>query len=464
MLFSSSLFLTIFLPFTILGYWISGKAFKNIFLLLVSVLFYAWGEPLFVFVLLGISFVNYYLARYLSGNRKLLTIYIILNVGMLVICKYLPAMFHQLHVWISDEPQHTPFTWNYHLPLGVSFYVFHAISFGVLSYRNTIRVKPSPGQFLLYIFLFPHQIAGPIVPYNQIEKELPERTFQWDHVATGMKRFTVGLAKKAILSNGFSYIVTLCTTQQAFSDDSTLAWINTLAYTFHIYFDFSGYSDMAIGLASIFGFHFPENFNKPYISKSITEFWQRWHISLGSFMREYLYIPLGGNRKGSARTLLNLWIVFLISGIWHGANWTFVAWGCFHGFFIILDRIFWKPISDRLGIIAIILTFLIAAHGWVFFQASSIGVAFEQLQRMWTFNFSNFTTTGQDRYILLFLLLGFGIVTVEYLLEKRPVFNRKMATFTKHPLLGSITYVSLYFLSYSFLISGNENPFIYFNF
>lgn len=463
MLFSSTLFLTLFLPFSIIAYWLCGQKLRNLFLLLISLVFYAWGEPIFVFILFGVSIFNYLLGKELAKNKKRLVIYIGLNLGLLIFCKYLPATIHQFQDWLGVSTNNQ---WNLTLkmPLGVSFYVFHAISYGVLRYKQHVNASPSLLEFLLYLFLFPHQIAGPIVAYNVIEQELSQRNFNSELFVSGMKKFALGLGKKAILSNGFSTIILLCESQAKFGSDAVFAWIEILAYTFHIYFDFSGYSDMAIGLARIFGFHFPENFNKPYISKSITEFWQRWHISLGSFMREFLYIPLGGNRKGTNRTLFNLGLVFLISGIWHGANWTFVVWGIFHGTFIILERLFLLKLYQRIKPISWFITWLIVMHGWIFFHETSIQEALYQFEIMWSFKATYFVTTGQDVYLCVFFSLGMFILLIEYLIETNLSINRLWTSFKNNTWLSSAGAMLIYFISYSFIIAGNENPFIYFNF
>ncbi len=369
MYFQSPTFLHVFLPLALLGYYLVPAAratLRNALLFAASVFFYTWGEREFVRVLLGSLVANYLLARQMerSTSRKLwLLIAVFGNLALLGWLKY--AGFFASIVGLAPP--------NNHLPIGVSFFTFQAISYIVDVYRRDVPAERSFLRFGLYVFLFPHLIAGPIVRYADLAASLANRDHNLDRFADGVRRFTVGLAKKMLLADTLAVVVDLVFKIPANELAPSAAWVGMLCYSLQIYFDFSGYSDMAIGLGKMFGFEFAENFRYPYAATSVTDFWRRWHISLSSWFRDYVYIPLGGSRGGAFATYRNLLIVFVLCGLWHGANWTFLAWGIWHGAFLILERL--VPVSKAPNVIGRAFTLLAVLLGWVFFRAQSLDQA-----------------------------------------------------------------------------------------
>jgi len=359
MVFSSSLFLLYFFPVFLLLYHLSkNTTYKNWIILISSIIFYAWGAPKFVFVVIGSVILDYYIidTMYRSNDKKkrnwLLTLSLSINVGLLLYFKYANFFVENVDYLLHSLGYQSVHWTKVILPIGISFYTFQTLTYSIDVYRGVHKPLKNPFQYLVYIMLFPQMIAGPIVRFNEIADQIDNRAHleTIDNKLLGFFRFGIGLAKKVLIAN-----VMGAEADHAFSLaegelTSSIAWVGILAYTFQIYFDFSGYSDMAIGMGRIMGFKFPENFNNPYVSRSITEFWRRWHMTLGSWMRDYLYIPLGGSRvKTKRRMYFNLWFVFLASGLWHGAAWNFVIWGAFHGFFLILDKLFFLKLSNKMG-------------------------------------------------------------------------------------------------------------------
>lgn len=466
MLFASGFFLVYFLPLLIVAYWLVPQSLRNALLLLASIVFYAWGEPVFVFLMLGLTLINFAVVRRMDAalNRKTwLVIYLIINLGFLAVFKYGYFLIDNLQqafgTHLLDIPEKVT------LPLGISFYAFHAITYGVDVYRKKFTALRNIETFSLYLFLFPHQIAGPIVNYQSIATELKIRLFNADQLLKGMYRFTIGLAKKVLLSNGLILLLETINAQQSLHDSATLAWLEAIVYAFHIYFDFSGYSDMAIGLGQVFGFHFPENFDKPYTARSITEFWQRWHKSLGYFMKHYLYIPLGGNKGSLQRTYINLVIVFLLSGLWHGAAWNFIFWGLFHGCWLVIERLFLSKILRKTSVFAVFWTFFVVVNGWVLFHEATLSDALHAFQTMWSFNFEAFPVVRDFTYFTI--LLGSCIALI--VLENIPVANR-LAQSWRTSETAPMQYVRfgwmslLYVCCFAYIIAGSYSPFIYFNF
>lgn len=345
MIFSSSVFLFLFFPITLLVYYnpvIKTRKIKNVALLVGSLVFYAWGEPVFVFIMMGVILLNWTLSMVMARtkkmwNRKLcLLLAIGCDVGLLFVYKYLNFVMDNLHRFHIGEG----FTPDIALPIGISFFTFQIISYIVDVYTGKVEVQHNLINLALYISLFPQLIAGPIVRYGQIADELNNRVETWDDFASGMRRLSVGLAKKVLLAD---YLGTIADYAWGMDDRTVaMAWLGSIAYTLQIFFDFSGYSEMAIGLGRMFGFHFEENFNYPYVAISIKDFWRRWHMSLSIWFRDYVYIPLGGNREGEGITIRNLFIVWLLTGIWHGANWTFIVWGIAYFLLLMLERR-WNP-------------------------------------------------------------------------------------------------------------------------
>ncbi|MGB5987904.1 MAG: MBOAT family protein [Desulfobacterales bacterium] len=389
MVFSSLTFIFVFLPFFLACYYGVPRRFKNPVALMGSYFFYAWGEPRFVLILLASSLIDYFLGRRLteSGSnhrrrRGILALSLILNVGCLAFFKYANFAVEQINGLLSLDGGAA---WEWQavaLPIGISFFTFQKISYMVDLYRGTVGPARSFVDYALYVALFPQLIAGPIIRYHDVAQQIESRDHTLGTFSEGIWRFSLGLGKKVLIANPMGQLADLAFGGQG-ALPLPLAWLGIAAYSFQIYFDFAGYSDMAIGLGRMMGFRFLENFNRPYISRSITEFWRRWHISLSNWMREYLYIPLGGNRIGPGRTYFNLWIVFLISGLWHGAAWNFVFWGAYHGFFLSLERTPLMAWRKRLPALpATLLTFLIVAVGWVFFRAESFSQALAYLGAM----------------------------------------------------------------------------------
>ena len=390
MVFSSTLFLFYFLPVFLGLYWLAPVRLKNPVALAASLLFYAWGGLAFLGLFLASVVVNFLLIRGMAATpvrwqqRIFLVLSILVNVSMLFYFKYANFFLENASA-VRGYLGSGPLTWEkVVLPIGISFFTFEKLTYTIDVYRGVNQPLRSFWDFLLYIMLFPKMIAGPIVRFHEIAGQLTDRrAFDTvDEKLAGFFRFTIGLAKKVLIANVLGEQA-----DRIFAlDPATLpvaqAWLGALAYTFQIYFDFSGYSDMALGLGRLMGFQFPENFNSPYAARSTTEFWQRWHITLGRWMRDYLYIPLGGNRVKTSRLYVNLWTVFILSGFWHGAAWTFIAWGAYHGLFLVLDRLVLLRIYRRLGALSIVPTFAITVVGWVLFRAATLSGAAAYIGRM----------------------------------------------------------------------------------
>lgn len=476
MVFSSSLFLLYFLPvFLLLYHLFKNNTYKNWVILAASIFFYAWGAPIFVFVVIGSVILDYYIINtmYHSSNplhrKYLLALSISINIGLLLYFKYANFFVENLdfvlHSMGFENLQWTQVA----LPIGISFYTFQTLTYSIDVFRGVHKPLKNPFQYLVYIMLFPQMIAGPIVRFNQIADQIEDRQHleTLDNKLLGFFRFGIGLAKKVLIAN-----VMGAEADQAFALaegqlTTSIAWIGIIAYTFQIYYDFSGYSDMAIGLGRIMGFKFPENFNNPYISQSITEFWRRWHITLGSWMRDYLYIPIGGSRvKSKRRMYFNLWFVFLVSGLWHGAAWNFVIWGAFHGFFLILDRLFLLKFSKKIGKYpSIALTFFITIIGWVLFRAESFNQAFYYLKAMFKFDGIEMINYGLEFWTMLVFGILFSVITLSQFglkWEQKLFFAEKYNT--KGYISMTIVFLILIILSISSITSSGFNPFIYFRF
>ncbi len=377
MVFSSLTFLFCFLPATLLVYFLTPPRWRNIPALLASLVFFAWGAPKFVFVLIATCFADYHASRWIvpgrlppSRRRGILAAALALDLGLLLFFKY--ANFFVAQSWdILELFGLPPFPWKtIVLPIGISFFTFQKVSYLVDVYRGTAQPAHSAGRHLLYIALFPQLIAGPIVRYHDVALQLANRSTTSGLFLDGLWRFAIGLAKKVFFANTFARVANAIFDAQPFDLTSPQAWVGLLAYSFQLYCDFAGYSDMAIGLGRMMGFRFLENFDFPYSSAGIGEFWRRWHISLGRFMMEYLYVPLGGNRGGGHKTIRNLWLVFLASGFWHGANWTFVLWGIWHGTLISIEKLIGKERLERIPRpVRVAATFLMVILGWVLFRS-----------------------------------------------------------------------------------------------
>lgn len=474
MVFSTVFFLFGFLPLFLVTYLSTPVKYRNYAALLGSIVFYAWGAPLFFFILSATISLDFFLAQAMTrakpeNKQVILAIAVVSNVIFLAYCKYANFFIDNLN-WFNDLIGVGEIPWvEVVLPIGISFFTFQKLSYLIDVYRGTHKPLTSIDTYSLYVLLFPQLIAGPIVRYNEIADQLVDRRANEtiDNVLQGLFRFIIGLAKKVLIANALAVVANEAFAQSPDDLTATAAWIGALAYTFQIYFDFSGYSDMAIGLGRVMGFKFPENFNFPYIARNITEFWRRWHITLGRWMRDYLYIPLGGNRLSIERTYLNLWVVFLISGFWHGASWTFVVWGAYHGLFLVLDRLFLKDLTKQMGALpSIVLTFFLATIGWVLFRADSIFHAWKYILRMFAPNDHGyalkeldpkFWTIGALAVVFSFMGAFFNfekVVAKEHWAVKNPIKLTVSAGFC----------VVLFMLCAADLASENFNPFIYFRF
>lgn len=423
---------------------------------MASLFFYAFGEPVYVILMTGSILTNYAMARLIAGYQKRARIFlcmaVVFNLGLLVFFKY-AALIIQTIRGLSVGQSSCP---EIALPIGISFYTFQALSYCVDVYRDRGLVQKNVWKLMLYISFFPQLIAGPIVKYHDIEKQLSDRAVTIGDAAVGIRRFICGLGKKLLIANSMAYIVdTLYTTQ---INMALTAWVSAVCYIFQIYFDFSGYSDMAIGLGRMFGFTFQENFQYPYVSTGIREFWRRWHISLSTWFKEYLYIPLGGNRKGKVRTTLNKLVVFMATGVWHGADWTFLLWGLFHGLFITLEDHGLVPFKNRIS--AHIYTMFVIICGFVIFRADTIGQAVHIFGAM----FTGFHMEVVEMMILAKLLTPWNVACAIV----AAVLSTPVSCWLKQTIKNEAVYytASLVLLAVCImeLASGSYNPFIYFRF
>ena len=467
MLFSSIVFLSIFLPSLIILYFSVKKSFRNYILLIYSLIFYAWGEPRYLSVMLCIILINYLAAILIdkNKNRKIILICdILLNLFVLIYFKY----FNFIVININKVLKNPLSKLNIIMPIGISFFIFQAISYVFDVYKNEVPVQKNIYKLTLYISFFPQLIAGPIVKYHEVQKEIENRNESLNNIYLGLFRFSIGLGKKVLIANTLGEVVDKIFMLDIINTiDYKIAWIGAICYSLQLYFDFSGYSDMAIGLGKIFGFKFLENFNYPYVSKSITEFWRRWHISLGTWFKEYLYIPLGGNRKSSVRTYINLFIVFLATGIWHGAKWTFVIWGLWHGIFIIIERKIKIEKYDKKFEIFIrhIYTLFIIITGWVLFRAENMSYGIKFLKIMFGISKNSKIPYSVmyflDRKVILALLIGLIASVNIFKLNIDKYYESK--SFMRNILLNMYSIIIL-ILSYMSILSSTYNPFIYFRF
>lgn len=473
MVFSSIVFLVYFLPVFLLVYYIADAKYKNAIILIGSIFFYAWGAPKFIFVILFTTLMDFYLVTWMdriedTRKRKLLLLLsVCVNIGLLFYFKYSNFFIENVNAALSvfgDKQIH----WTkLILPIGISFYTFETITYVVDVYRKVHKPLKNFWDYQLYIILFPKLIAGPIIRYHELADQITDRSQNdtIDNKLTGFYRFALGLGKKVLIANQMGVVADEIFGSNFSELDTITAWVGSLAYTFQIYFDFSGYSDMAIGLAKMIGFKFPENFNNPYLSQSITEFWRRWHITLGSWMKNYLYIPLGGNKVNKYRLYFNLWLVFLASGLWHGASWSFIFWGAFHGFFLVIERMFFGKVLSKIGKLpSILITFLIVNFGWVIFRVEKIHDAFRYIKHMLLFNFNkelHFDNEFKTYFIIALVFSFFAITKYTKKIQEAIYFNTY--TNTRH-LIISLSSIVLFILSVSAITSSGFNPFIYFRF
>lgn len=469
MLFSSMTFVFMFLPIVLALYLITKKELHNPILLIASIIFYAWGEPKYLAIMLLTILINYFGAiaidKFQSRKKLILALTICSNLSFLVYFKYFNFLIDNCNNILNAHIHPL----NIIMPIGISFYTFQALSYVIDVYREECKAQKDIYKLALYICLFPQLIAGPIVKYHDVAEQIDSREVNFEKVNLGVKRFIIGLSKKILIANTMGAIADKIFIQDPHTISHSIAWIGSLAYSFQLYFDFSGYSDMAIGLGLIFGFRFLENFNYPYISKSITEFWRRWHISLSTWFKEYVYIQLGGNRNGKIKTLRNLGLVFLLTGIWHGASWNFIIWGIWHGLFIIIEKIinikefeqkYTKWWIKGLQHIYCILIFLI---GWVMFRADNMSYAWKYLLNM----FGILKIHQADIcYGLSYYVDNVEIIIfITALLCSIPLFRKILEVKTNTgKILINIWLLILFILSSASIAANTYNPFIYFRF
>jgi alginate O-acetyltransferase complex protein AlgI len=475
MVFASQLFLFAFLPAVILLYYAGGKWLRASVLLLASYIFYAWGAPRFVFILLGASYFDFIFAKLIfrqqdpKQKKRLLTVSVAVNLGLLGYFKY-AGFFTTLLAGALAGIWHSP-NWlplKVALPIGISFFTFHKLSYVIDVYRGTCPPMKRFSLFALYVAFFPQLVAGPIVRYNQISEQLLARVHSLDKFFDGVTRLCFGLGKKMLIANVLGSVADRILAPGVESPACSAAWLAMLCYTFQIYFDFSGYSDMAVGMGKMFGFTLPENFNQPYIARSITEFWRRWHMSLSNWFKDYLYIPLGGNRVSPGRTYLNLWIVFFLCGLWHGAAWSFVIWGCYHGLWLVIERSFLgKHLERAPAFLTRPWTFLLVVIGWVFFRANGIAQAFSLLSSM--FSFSEASRVAMEPYlnsqVVFTLAAAVGLSFHAAFRDSLPrLMERVLLAVGRNVWARGLASMALFLLSWGSLSASSFNPFIYYRF
>ncbi|WIV13738.1 MBOAT family O-acyltransferase [Proteiniborus sp. MB09-C3] len=470
MVFSSILFLFYFLPFVLIVYFISPRKYRNFILLIASLFFYSWGEPRYIWIMIFSTVLDYTCGRlvhYYKGNkdqnkaRLWLGVSVFVNLGLLGFFKYSDFIISNINEILGFS---IPLL-NLTLPIGISFYTFQTMSYTIDVFRGDTKVQNNIISFGTYVTLFPQLIAGPIVRYQTVAEELNQRTESYDLFSEGIKKFLLGLGKKVLLANNIGLLWNNISNQGISNIPVLTAWLGIFAFGFQIYFDFSGYSDMAIGLGKIFGLNFLENFNYPYMSKSITEFWRRWHISLGTWFKEYLYIPLGGNRRGRFKHIRNILIVWILTGIWHGASWNFALWGLFFGIILISEKLFLLNLLNRIpSCLARIYTLFLVLISWVIFAFDSIKDGLNYIRVLFglgsvgVFNHTSLYMLYTN--VLLFLILAIGSTDI----PKR-LWNRVNNRFNKISWVAENVFLFLVaVLSIAYLVDQSYNPFLYFRF
>ena len=478
MVFSSIIFLFFFLPITLFLYFTVGNRFRNFLLLIASLVFYAWGEGVYILLMIASILINYSFgllleARFTQSTRKLIIFAAItINLSLLGFFKYTDWLIQTLVDLLpslgSLFSSHDPI----HLPIGISFFTFQALSYVIDIYRRTNKAQSNPFHLGLYIASFPQLIAGPIVRYHDVEKQIRTRQHSIRLFASGVERFIYGLSKKILIANPMGAMADNIFILGAADLSTPIAWVGIICYTLQIYYDFSGYSDMAIGLGRMFGFRFLENFNYPYIAQSIKEFWRRWHISLSGWFRDYLYIPLGGNRTSQWKTYFNLMLVFTLCGLWHGASWNFLIWGCIHGAFLIIERTrFGQWLEGRPAIVRHVYTLFIVINAWVFFRVENLSEAVGYMKVLYGLGGSGsidpaiyFNLDGLFLFTLVMAIV-FALPTFDYVKTRLQAeyshrHNTQVLTACYKPVILCL----LLLVCSSFLASGAYNPFIYFRF
>lgn len=467
MVFSSLTFLYFYLPIVLILYFITPMKVKNLILLVSGLLFYAWGEPFYIVIMLFSTIVDYTAGRlihmYDNDKKKrliFLLMSLIINIGLLATFKYGSFFIQNINNILGTNI----FDPKLPLPIGISFYTFQSMSYTIDLYMRNIKVQKNFISFTSYVTLFPQIVAGPIVRYDEVAKEIDHRTINVDKIGQGIGTFVKGLAKKVILANNIGLVWTQVKGMD-FSEISVLtAWVGILAFTFQIYFDFSGYSDMACGLGRMMGFNFPQNFDHPYISKSISEFWRRWHITLGSWFKSYVYFPLGGNRGGMLKTLRNLAIVWFLTGLWHGASWNFIIWGLYFGALIIIEKIGWGKVLAKLpAVVSTLYTFLLVVFGWVLFDIEGLPKVFQYFGAMFGGNGILIDSTAKyllSSSIVFFIICIFASTNIFNIIRgKLHGISLKIVTFG-----APAAQFALMLICTTYLVDATYNPFLYFRF
>lgn len=470
MVFSSAIFLFLYLPIVFILYHIVPERLRNTVMFLASLLFYAWGEPLYIFIMLFSTVFDYENGKLIERFRKqnkeklshlILVLSIVVNIGLLAFFKYTDFVIDNINNILGLSIDRLDLA----LPIGISFYTFQTLSYTIDVYRGTVKAQCNMINFGMYVSMFPQLIAGPIVRYSDIKDQINHRKRNPDKIAAGFRRFILGLAKKVIIAN---QVGLLWNEIEHMSTLSTgLAWIGAIAYTFQIYFDFSGYSDMAIGLGQMFGFTIPENFRHPYESMSITEFWHRWHITLGTWFREYLYIPLGGNRKGIRRQIINLFVVWFLTGLWHGAGWNFILWGIYYFILLMIEKIFlYKRMQGWHSSLKHIYTLLFVVIGWIIFACTDIHIIGRFLKAMIGMGSSfagGMTAYYIISYAFVFVIASLLSTSLPIKIAGRFADNKKLSERTRIIIKNCFCFFLL-IISVSFLVGDSYNPFLYFRF
>lgn len=470
MLFSSITFLFIFLPLTLLLYYLVPFRMKNYVMLAASLIFYAWGEPVYIILMILSIILNYFRGQDIYEKRdnaramKMSLMFgVVMNLLILGFFKYYGLLMDTINAILPIDIPYRVLA----LPIGISFYTFQAMSYLIDVYRKEVKPQENVLYFALYISMFPQLIAGPIVRYIDIEEQLKERSINSTKFGEGAMYFIRGLAKKVVLANTFGSVYEQVAAMQMGSFSTLTAWVGAIAYAFQIYFDFGGYSDMAIGLGKMFGFEFLPNFNYPYIAKSITDFWRRWHISLSTWFREYVYIPLGGNRCTPSRHILNLLIVWMLTGLWHGAQWNFMFWGLYYGVILILEKYLWGSKIEKLpSAVQHIYAFVLVLFGWVFFFSPTLGYAGQYLKVMFGIGAKGiFDKQG------FFMIFTNWLLIVIAILASAPRGYKLLKKITGcwqseevRAIVTCVVYIAMFLLCIAFLVTETYNPFLYFRF
>lgn len=468
MVFSEFTFLFVFLPFVLLAYFISPTKLKNTVLFICSLAFYGWGEPKFLALMFLTITIHFFAAIFIENLKEksrikdakwLMIAAVIISLAILAVFKYSAFFITNINTLFTTEFSILKLV----LPIGISFYTFQTLSYTVDVYKGIVRAQRNFINLGTYVVFFPQLIAGPIVRYETIEAELPYRKVEHQQIYEGICRFVVGLAKKVLIANQIGAVYTQI--QEINNASTVTAWIGILSFTFQIYFDFSGYSDMAIGLGKIFGFNFTENFDYPYCSKSVTEFWRRWHMTLGTWFREYVYIPLGGNKCSKRQWLFNLAIVWFLTGLWHGANWNFVIWGLYFAVLLIVEKLWLNKILQKAGSFSHVTTMLAVIIGWVLFSTDTINAAFHEVMLLAGIGTNLIDTTSmyllmENAVLLLFCIIGSTNLPKKYF----NILAKKITNHTVKIALTDVACIAIVVLCVAFLAGDSYNPFLYFRF